>query len=132
MVSSIKLTQAFVDYLKQKNIQDKVFLLVADDGGGKYSLRGGACTIGSVFNLVMLDEPDAAYPIPLNNDAGVKLYSSTYNLYFLEEGLVLDVNDYRILLRDNAHQFENDLQIVNGAEILAAFEKGIVAKNVGC
>lgn len=131
-MAEIKLTAALVALLKKRHVADKVLLLVADDGGGKYSLQGGACTIGSVFNLVVLDDLDPDYPIPLKNDAGIKLYSSQYNLYFLESGLVMDVKDYRITLRDDAHQFENDLELVEGSDIIEAFQNGIKLGDTGC
>lgn len=131
-MAEIKLTAALVALLKKRHVADKVLLLVADDGGGKYSLQGGACTIGSVFNLVVLDDLDPDYPIPLTNDAGIKLYSSQYNLYFLESGLVMDVKDYRITLRDDSHQFENDLELVKGSDIIEAFQNGIKLGDTGC
>jgi hypothetical protein len=86
----ITLTDAFVQLIHDKGLADKDLILIADDGGGKYSLQGGACTIGSKFTLIEVDQPDVDYPVALENKAGLKLWSSDYDLLFLEDGLQLD------------------------------------------
>ena len=59
----ITLTDAFVQLIQDKGLVGKDLILIADDGGGKYSLQGGACTIGSKFTLIEVDQPDADYPV---------------------------------------------------------------------
>lgn len=129
---TIRFTPAATELFKQQHLQDKVLVLIADDGGGKYSLQGGACTIGAVFTLVALDEPDPDYPIQLTNEAGVQLYSAEYDLYFLAPGLVLDVHNFQFAIRDDAQQFETPVQVVNGAEMLAAHDRGLTESPKSC
>ncbi len=63
----ITLTPDFYHYLQQKHLTDHNLILLVDDGGGKYSLQGGACSIGTNFSIIDVDEPDADYPILLTN-----------------------------------------------------------------
>lgn len=128
----ITLTDAFVQLIQAKNLADKDLILIADDGGGKYSLQGGACTIGSKFTLIVVDQPDADYPVALENAAGLKLWSSEYDLLFLEPGLKLDFVDHQIRLQDNAHRFDDGLRIAKGADVLAAFHQGLTVNGVSC
>jgi hypothetical protein len=128
----ITLTDAFVQLIHDKGLADKDLILIADDGGGKYSLQGGACTIGSKFTLIEVDQPDADYPVALENKAGLKLWSSDYDLLFLEAGLQLDFVDHQIRLKDNAHRFDDGLRIAKGSEVLAAFHQGLTVAGVSC
>ena len=128
----ITLTDAFVQLIQDKNLADKDLILIADDGGGKNSLQGGACTIGSKFTLIVEDQPDADYPVALENAAGLKLWSSEYDLLFLEPGLKLDFVDHQIRLQDNAHRFDDGLRIAKGADVLAAFHQGLTVNGVSC
>ncbi len=132
MMTEITLTPAFVALMKAKKLAQRTLLLIADDGGGKYSLQGGACTIGSRFTLIALDAPDPEYPVHLTNAAGLSLYSSEYDLLFLEQGLVLDFVDHQIRLKDNAHSFDDGLRIAEGKDVLAAFGKGLTVAGVSC
>ncbi|WP_262316395.1 iron-sulfur cluster biosynthesis family protein [Lacticaseibacillus parakribbianus] len=131
-MTKITLTQSFVDLMAQKSLLDKTLILIADDGGGKYSLQGGACTIGSKFTLIVVDAPDPDYPVALANDFGVHLWSSDYDLLFLEKGLTLDFVAHQIRLKDNAHGFDDGLRIADGQEVLAAFHRGLTVAGVSC
>lgn len=128
----ITLTDAFVQLIQDKGLVGKDLILIADDGGGKYSLQGGACTIGSKFTLIEVDQPDADYPVALENTAGLKLWSSDYDLLFLEDGLQLDFVAHQIRLKDNAHRFDDGLRIAKGADVLAAFHQGLTVAGVSC
>ena len=128
----IHLTDAFMALLDRKHLTQKDLILLADDGGGKYSLQGGACTIGTTFTLIVVDQPDSDYPIALANAQGVKLWSSKYDLYFLSAGLTLDVAHHNILLKDDAELLDSTVRIARGAEVLAAFQQGIKLNGQGC
>ena len=41
----ITFTDKALDYLKRREILNKILILIADDGGGKYSIKGGGCAI---------------------------------------------------------------------------------------
>lgn len=128
----LKLTDTALQRFKDKGLDQKTLLLVTDDGGGKYSLQGGACSIGAKFTIVVLDQPDQLYPIELKNNANLKLYTSDYDLYFFSEGLTLDFKQYQFSLKDNSGILDGAVQIANGQDILAAFEQGITAAGKSC
>ena len=129
---TIKLTPAFVDQMQADHLTDKVLVLLADDGGGKYSLHGGACSIGTKFTLIVLDQPDADYDVKLSNAAGLNLYTSQYDMMFFNDGIAMDYRAGRIAVKDNAHLLDSAVQIANGAEVLAAFHQGVVADAKTC
>ncbi len=129
---NIKVTDSVMALLKRKNIADKTLLLVTDDGGGKYSLQGGACSIGAKFSIVALDEFDPEYPLSIENNFELKLYTSDYDTRFLRTGLTLDVKNSRITLKDNTGLLDSNVLIANGKDILAAFEKGIIMNGESC
>ncbi len=128
----IKVTDSAIALLKRKNIADKILLLVTDDGGGKYSLQGGACSIGAKFSIVALDEIDPDYPLNIENDFELQLYTSDYDTRFLRPGLTLTVKNSRITLKDNTGLLDSNVRIANGQDILAAFEKGIMMNGESC
>lgn len=129
---TIKLSDQLLTLLRQKNLTTKELLLIADDGGGKYSLRGGACSIGTTFTLIVLDTADPDYDEPLVNAQDLHMWTSAYDSYFFSAGLVLDVVNHQIMLKDNAHILDSAVQIANGATVLAAFKTGTKAKGEGC
>ncbi|GEN93979.1 iron-sulfur cluster biosynthesis family protein [Pediococcus ethanolidurans] len=129
---NIKVTDSVMTLLKRKNIADKTLLLVTDDGGGKYSLQGGACSIGAKFSIVALDKFDPEYPLSIENNFDLKLYTSDYDTRFLRTGLTLDVKNSRITLKDNTGLLDSNVLIANGKDILAAFEKGIITNGKSC
>ena len=104
-MATIKLSQAFVDLMKKKHLDQKTLLLITDDGGGRYSLQGGACSIGTKFTLIVLDQPDSDYQVKLENDAGLDLYTSDYDMIFFASGLAMDFQNGAISIKDDAHAY---------------------------
>ena len=49
---NIKFTDNAVDSLKRREILDKILILITDDGGGKYSIQGGSCSMGAHFSII--------------------------------------------------------------------------------
>ncbi|GAF40031.1 hypothetical protein FC83_GL003036 [Agrilactobacillus composti DSM 18527 = JCM 14202] len=131
-MASIQITNSVVALLKEKQIADKPLLLIADDGGGDYSLLGGACSLGAKFSIVELEQPDPKYAIELENNVGLQLYTSKYDLTFMGKGLKLDFKNYRISLKDDSGLLDGGVQIAKGSDIKAAFAKGIFAGSTGC
>lgn len=131
-MASIQISEALADLLQQKGLATKNLILLTDDGGGKYSLQGGACTIGTNFTLIVVDEPDADYPVKLENTQGLHLWTSTYDLTFLETGVSMTYQNGQISIKDDAHMLDNAVQIADGAAVLAAFAQGMTAKGESC
>ncbi|WP_125704890.1 iron-sulfur cluster biosynthesis family protein [Lacticaseibacillus daqingensis] len=131
-MAEIQLSDALVARLRERGLADRELLLITDDGGGKYSLQGGACSIGTKFTLIVLDAPDPDYPVTLRNDAGLHLHTSDYDLIFLGPGLAMDYANGAISLKDNAHALDASVRIATGQEVLAAFERGILLEGATC
>ncbi len=133
MMASIQLSDALVALLQRKGLAQKDLILLTDDGGGKYSLQGGACTIGTNFTLIVIEAPDKDYPVSLHNDQGIHLWTSDYDLIFLETGVAMDYRNGQISIKDDAHALlDNTVQIANGQDVLAAFAQGITMKGASC
>lgn len=128
----LDLSDAMQQLLKDKHLADKTLLLIADDGGGSYSLNGGACTIGANFTIVELTQKDPDYPLVIENNAGLHLYTSKYDALFMKAGLKMDFKNYKIQLKDNTGLLDPSVKIANGAKVLAAFKKGISAHGQSC
>ena len=131
-MAKIQLSDSLVDLLRRKQLATKDLILLTDDGGGKYSLQGGACTIGTNFTLIVIDAPDQDYPMPLENAQGIHLWTSTFVLIFLETGVKMDYRNGQISIKDDAHALDNAVQIANGADVLAAFAQGIKVDGSSC
>lgn len=131
-MTTINISDALMAVLQAKKIANKNLVLITDDGGGKYSLHGGACTIGTKFTLIYLDQPDPAYSEPLTNNQGLKLWTSSYDLMFFNPGIAMDYDQGRISIKDDAHMLDNGVQIADGAEVVAAFKRGTTAHGTSC
>ncbi len=66
----------------------QVVILTLDDGSNKYSTLGGTCTIGADFQLIVTDQKDPEYPVVMENNAGLEMYTSDNELAFLTDGLL--------------------------------------------
>lgn len=131
-MASITFTPSMLDLLDRNGLRYRPLALITDDGGGKYSLQGGACSIGTKFTLIALNAPDPDYAIPLMNDAGVTINTSDYDLMFLEPGLTMDFQNGSIHLKDNAHTLDSSVRIAEGSDVIAAFAQGILMNGKTC
>ena len=95
----ITFTDNALDYLKRREIADKTLILITDDGGGKYSIKGGGCSIGSHFSIIWVDQVDPDYPVELENDQGLKIYTSKYDMTMMGPNMVMDYDAGSLNLR---------------------------------
>ena len=121
-MEKIKLSPELVDYLKEKKLADKTLLLITDDAGGKYSIGGGACSIGGKFSLIEADELEPQYDIQLENEAGIKLFTSKYDLNFLGTGLAMDIRNGAIRLKNDSQLLDSFVGLSSTKKIMAAFD----------
>lgn len=131
-MTQIEISDRLKALLVAKGFDKKQLVLVTDDGGGKYSLHGGACSIGTKFTIIVLDQPDPEYNVTVVNNQSLALWTSTYDLIFFNDGIKMDYDQGRIAIKDNARMLDNAVQIAKGAEVLAAFEQGVPADNLTC
>ncbi|MCI1986305.1 MAG: iron-sulfur cluster biosynthesis family protein [Lactobacillus sp.] len=89
-------------YLRTKMGSEERLFLALDDGSSKYSQLGGSCAIGNKYQLVISDQADADYALPLDNDAGLALTTGDLEEMYLGQGLVLDYQLASLALRDNS------------------------------
>lgn len=119
-MAKIKITQAALDHLKKREMLSHCLLLIADDAGGKYSINGGTCSMGSHFSLIKVPKPDPDYPIVLKNNTAFKIYSSKYDLLMLESNLILDYQKTRLILKNDSGLLDSNVQLGDGAALLKA------------
>lgn len=96
------------EIIKSKIKPESIVLLALNDGSNGYSKLGGTCTIGANFQLVVLDHKDPKYDIKVDNNMKLDLYTSSDELQFLENGLVLNG-------RDAVLSLSSDEGIIDGA-----------------
>lgn len=89
-------------YLQTKMGSQERLFLALDDGSSKYSQLGGTCAIGNKYQLVISDQADPDYAIPLTNDAGLALTTGDLEEMYLGHGLVLDYQLATLGLRDDS------------------------------
>ena len=82
--------------------QDQRLFLALDDGSSKYSKLGGSCAIGNKYQLVVADEDDQDYALPLDNEAGFKLTTGDPETDYFGSGLTLDFKNASLALRDDS------------------------------
>lgn len=131
-MTKVTLDNDLMTVLERKGLTKRQLVLITDDGGGKYSLHGGACSIGTKFTLIVLDQPDPDYPVRLSNDRGLNLWTSNYDLMFLTQGVRMGYRQGRIFIKDDAHVLDRAVQIADGAAVLAAFDQGTTPDQAGC
>lgn len=116
----ITFTDQALDYLKRRKIANKVLILITDDGGGKYSIKGGGCSIGSHFSIIWVEQKDADYPVQLENDQGLKIYTSKYDMALMGPNMVMDYAAGSLNLRSDEGILDGGVDVGNGAALIKA------------
>ena len=117
---NIKFTDNAVDYLKRREILDKILILITDDGGGKYSIQGGSCSMGAHLSIIWLDKVDPDYPVKIANEQNVKIYTSDFDKTMLGPNMVMDYNAGSLSLSSDEGLLDGSVDIGNGAALLKA------------
>ena len=102
----------------QKYLADKIpagstMILTTDDGSNKYSSLGGSCAIGDKFQLVILNENDPKYTVPIENNAGYKLATEPQYTDFFTAGLNISLWHNALALKDNSGILDGSLAVVD-------------------
>ena len=108
----ITFTDNALDYLKRREIADKTLILITDDGGG--------CSIGSHFSIIWVDQVDPDYPVELENDQGLKIYTSKYDMTMMGPNMVMDYDAGSLNLRSDEGILDGGVEIGNGAALIKA------------
>lgn len=131
-MAKITITKDALNYLKQEGIADKYLILITDDGGGKYSMSGGACSIGSHFSIIWVNQPDSDYSEVIKNDEGLKIYSSKYDLTLLDNDMTLDYKNGSLALKGESGILDEGVSIGDGAALIKANKNVSIAANKSC
>lgn len=116
----ITFTEKALDYLKRREISDKILILITDDGGGKYSIQGGGCSIGSHFSLIWVDQIDSDYPVKLENSQDLTVYTSKYDQALMGPNMIMDYAAGSLNLRCDEGILDGGVEIGNGAALIKA------------
>lgn len=100
------------DYLAQKAAPNQFIFLGLDDGASKFSKLGGSCAVGGKFQLVLSDQADADYSIPVENNAGYQLFTSKEEMPYLEDGLYLQFHNAALGLGGNSGLLDGAMRVV--------------------
>lgn len=117
---NITFTDGALAYLKGKNILNKILILIVDDGGGKYSIKGGSCSIGSHFSIIWVNQKDPDYPLTLKNNQDLKIYTSSYDQALMGPNMICDYESGSLNLRDDEGLLDGNVEIGNGAALIKA------------
>lgn len=98
----VNIKPAAADKIKNQVEDGQVVLLSLNDGSNKYSDIGGSCTAGSRFQFVILNEQDPDFSIEVENNAGLKIYTSPAEMQYLGNDLVVDVKNAAMSLSDDS------------------------------
>lgn len=117
---SITFTVKAINYLKKRKILDKTLILIVDDGGGKYSLQGGSCSIGAHFSIIWVKQKDPTYPLQLKNNQGLHIYTSRYDQTMMGPNMICDYEAGSLNLRDDEGLLDGHVEIGNDADLIKA------------
>ena len=108
---SINIKPDAKEVIEKNNPDNKILLLALNDGSNKYSKLGGTCTIGANFQFVVLDEKDPKYYIKVDNNVGFDLWTSSDELSFFEDGLVVNARNSTLSLSDNSGTLDGAVSV---------------------
>ena len=100
-------------YLENKIPAGSRMILTTDDGSNKYSSLGGSCAIGDKFQLVILKDADPNYTIPLENNAGYDMSTSSQDADLMTNGLNIALWHNALALKDNSGILDGALSVVD-------------------
>ncbi|PWG00757.1 iron-sulfur cluster biosynthesis family protein [Levilactobacillus bambusae] len=107
----LNIKDAAQERLATKIPAGSVVLLSVDDGSNKYSTVGGSCAIGDKFQLVILNQRDPDYPIEVENNAGLNLWTSTGETTYFDNGLTLNFRGNNLVLSDDGGILDSAVSI---------------------
>lgn len=119
----IKIKDTALTYLKSHVDFTKPVILALDDGSNKYSNIGGSCAIGDKFQLIVSEQRDPEFGLPLENDVGLQLYTSKAEEYFFTSGLNLKHQAGTLQLGDDSGLLDGAVTVQTALSDEAAAKK---------
>lgn len=109
----IEIEPAAKKYLADKIPAGSTVILTTDDGSNKYSSVGATCALADKFQLIILNQPDPKFNVPLENNAGYHLSMAQYEDYLVSDGLKISYDHGFLILRDNTGILGNTLSVID-------------------
>lgn len=125
----ITFTKEAKTYLQKREMLNKILLLIVDDGGGKYSIRGGNCSFGSHFSLIWVEQKDKDYPLQLKNDQGIQVFTSKYDLALMAPNMTVDYQAGSLSLHSDEGLLDGGMDVGNGPALLRANQNATLKSN---
>ncbi len=124
------ISQAAINFLKNRGYDKHEILLIVDGGGGDYSIEGGSCNIGMDYSLISLDtmKHDPRYSVKIENNANFAIYTSDYDLAFLGDNLILDIHDTTLRLRNDSGILTGAVKMAKASFLAERAKEGIVGQ----
>ncbi|MFC6273921.1 iron-sulfur cluster biosynthesis family protein [Levilactobacillus tangyuanensis] len=108
----LTLKDVALHYLKATVSPNAVLLLTTDDGSNRYSTIGGTCAIGDKFQFVALTAGDPDYDLPIENNAGLTIWTNADTALYLGNGLILDRVFNQLALRDDSGVLDSAVGLI--------------------
>ncbi|WP_276804389.1 iron-sulfur cluster biosynthesis family protein [Lactobacillus hominis] len=115
-----------LNLLEKRGYSKFPLLLIVDGGGGDYSIEGGSCSLGADYSIIALDtrQTDPRYPIEIQTNTDLKIYTSDYDLAFLGDNLVLYIKDTTLHLRNDGGLLTGNVKLAKASDIAEAAKRG--------
>lgn len=121
---------AALDYLENKIPNNSVVILTTDDGSNKYSSIGATCALADKFQLIILNQPDDNFTVPIQNNANYHLTMADYEKYLVSDQLTVDFDHGTLTLKDKSGILDNALSVIDWRNVSPESEKDRLNKMV--
>lgn len=127
-MTKLTISKEALALLQKRNYTSFPLLLIVDDGGGDYSVNGGACSIGANFSIIALDNKnfDSRYPLKIENNANLNIYTSKYDLTFMGKDLILDIANAGLRLRNEEGLLTGNVYLAKAQQLAQAAKRGML------
>lgn len=118
------------DYLANKIPSGSVVILTTDDGSNKYSSIGATCALADKFQLIILNEPDNNFTIPIDNNANYHLTMAEYEKYLVSDNSTIDFDHGTLTFKDKSGILDNALSVIDWRNVSPESEKDRLNKMI--
>ena len=110
-------------YLTDKIPSGSIVILTTDDGSNKYSSVGATCALADKFQLIILNQPDDNFTVPIANEVNYHLSMAAYEQYLVSDHLTLGYDHGTLTLKDKSGILDNNLSIIDWRNVKPETEK---------
>lgn len=107
----IKIKEAAQTLLESKVKTGDIVLLALNDGSNQFSNMGGTCSIGASFQFIIVDKMYDKFDVPVENNMGLKMFTSEDELAFLTDGVNVNYRNGFLSLSDNSGIIDGAMKV---------------------